>query len=182
MELNNLNSKEARKVTEELNEDSGLSLNKIENPVKNQKSKFRVEKITTEKKEKIHFAKPSIEVPSPLGVDLEGIDVAESQGIRKISAALDEKIKINGNFCKNIPTEVDVTEEDIIKILENYNEDMKLISMITTKASKTMAKVLSKTNKLYNKWVEVEAESIKVEKEILKMGNTLDEIITIAKK
>lgn len=120
--------------------------------------------------------KPKLIVPEPFGINLENIDPTQSSHIRKVNEVIDQKLDIHENFIKNTPLEYDVSEEDVIKILENYNEDMEMLYLLTCKVSKTLAKTLSKTNKLYNKCVEVEQKSLLVEKEQIKMESKVDKL------
>jgi hypothetical protein len=101
--------------------------------------------------ESLAAPRPKMKVHEPFGLNLENVDPTQSSHIKKVSEVIDQKLEANENFIKNIPEDADVSEANIIKILENYNEDMEMIYLLTCKVSKTLAKTLGKTNKLYNK-------------------------------
>jgi hypothetical protein len=125
-------------------------------PIKNNEEPNKTESSSSESssgssEESMASPRPKMKVPEPFGLNLENVDPAQSSHIRKVNEVIDQKLEVNENFIKNIPEDADVSEANIIKILENYNEDMEMIYLLTCKVSKTLAKTLSKTNKLYNK-------------------------------
>jgi outer membrane protein TolC len=47
---------------------------------------------------------------------------------------------------------------------------------VTTKVAKVVGKTLSKTNRLYNKWVEVEQMAVQLEQAQIDMEKAIDQI------
>jgi hypothetical protein len=125
-------------------------------PIKNNEEPNKTESSSSESssgssEESMATPRPKMKVPEPFGLNLENVDPTQSSHIKKVNEMIDQKLEVNENFVNNIPEDADVSEANIIKILENYNEDMEMIYLLTCKVSKTLAKTLSKTNKLYNK-------------------------------
>lgn len=71
--------------------------------------------------------KPRVTVPDPRQIEITSFDPMQSVEIQKVSDYLDEKLSINHQFSSILPENVDITEEDIVKIFANFKEDMDLI-------------------------------------------------------
>ena len=136
----NLNSEESRKFTLEpstrknslANEEnsrktgSKTQLSKNKSKRTNRKDSKDESKVGTEVEAK---PKPRLNVPESNKINVEKLDLAQSHVFNDFNKAIDAKIDLHQNFSSNIPEDAEVTEEDIVKLLKNYNEDMELINL-----------------------------------------------------
>ena len=91
------------------------------NPLKELEEQERNNKLEEKK------IKSQIRVPEPMNMKFDQINPLESQELDQVGKALDQKLSIQKEFSHNIPDEVEMNETDVIKLLQNYNEDMELI-------------------------------------------------------
>ena len=70
------------------------------------------------------------------------------------------KIELN-KIYEEINEDLRTNEEEAVRLLKNYQQDMELVYLVTAKVAKIMSKTLNKTNKLYNQCVLAEQESLK---------------------
>lgn len=70
------------------------------------------------------------------------------------------KLQINKVYDE-INQDQRTSEEEAVKLLKNYQQDMELVYLVTAKVAKIMSKTLNRTNKLYNQCVVAEQESLK---------------------
>ncbi|CAI2375652.1 unnamed protein product [Moneuplotes crassus] len=150
--------------------------NKKDSPVGDNKSKKKEIKENSIKNPKSP-PKESIKVPEIPQHSGSKTNLQDSQDLSRMDKALAQNLEINKEFSSSMPMQAEVTEKDVVQILENYDKDMELIESITVLSSKIMGKLLSSTNKLYNDCVEVESKNLKVEKEILNMKDCLDDLL-----
>jgi hypothetical protein len=73
--------------------------------------------------------KIEIIVPDPLDLHLSQINPLESQDLHHISSAMDSKLKIQQTFSSSLPQNPQISESEVIKLLQNYSEDMQLIQL-----------------------------------------------------
>ena len=104
-------------------------------------------------KETINFTpvKTHLHVADPQNINIEAIDPSQSVEFRRIEKVMDEKLQNHQRIANNTDQNLEVTEEDVGKILQNYKEDMDLTYLVTIRVMKLMGKTLSSTNKIYNK-------------------------------
>ena len=70
------------------------------------------------------------------------------------------KIELN-KIYEEINEDLRTNEEEAVRLLKNYQQDMELVYLVTAKVAKIMSKTLNKTNKLYNQCVLAEQECLK---------------------
>ena len=129
-------------------------------------------------KETINFTpvKTHLHVADPQNINIEAIDPSQSVEFRRIEKVMDEKLQNHQRIANNTDQNLEVTEEDVGKILQNYKEDMDLTYLVTIRVMKLMGKTLSSTNKIFNKCVEIEQDCLKAEKDQIEMGDKINKI------
>lgn len=105
------------------------SLKAQESPTKKRKTLTK-KKLETEVEPIEHSPelpqKPRLEIQEPMHIDTDNINPLESVEIKNMEKVMDAKLQHNEELAQ-FGGDVEVLEEDVAKILENYKEDMDLV-------------------------------------------------------